>query len=69
MSKDKDLPEAATQPPPIATPAEDAGRASRRMEREERRAEQGVPSDSARPGDPLRQPGESSSPPPSPAKG
>lgn len=64
MTNCRDLPEAATQPPPILSPAEDADRAARREEREEWRAEHGIPSDPADPRDPLRQPGELSSKPP-----
>jgi len=63
VSRPEDLPEAALLPPPILTPEEDAERAALRQEREERRAELGIPSDPADPLDPLRQPGEPSSAP------
>jgi hypothetical protein len=63
MSRPEELPEAATTPPKIVTPEEDASRAELRAELEERRALLGLSSDPADPNDPLRQPGESSSAP------
>jgi hypothetical protein len=63
MSLPDELPEAATEEPPILTPEEDARRAELRAEREELRAQRGIPSDPADPLDPLRQPGEMSSAP------
>jgi hypothetical protein len=63
MTRPEELPEAATMPPRIVTPEEDARRAELAEEIEERRAMLGIPSDPADPEDPLRQPGESSSAP------
>jgi hypothetical protein len=63
MSRPDELPEDAVFPPRIVTPEEDADRAQLRLEREERRAVQGVPSDPADALDPLRMPGEMASPP------
>jgi hypothetical protein len=63
MTRDDEIPESATVEPPILTPEEDAVRAHLREDREEMWADLGVHADPARPHDPLRQPGESSSPP------
>jgi hypothetical protein len=53
------IPEAAHDEPPILTPAEDADRAARRLDRQERTDEARWPA----PEDPLRQGGELSPPP------
>jgi hypothetical protein len=50
------VPEAATQEPRVLTPGEDADRATRRMEQQERLGKAVYP----RPGDPGRQEGEPS---------
>jgi hypothetical protein len=63
MTTVADLPEAAATEPPILTPEEDAERALLHEEREEMRARLGIHADPAGPDDPLRQPGEMSSPP------
>ena len=63
MTEPWELPEAATEEPPILTPGQDARRAHLREEREEMRALLGIHADPAPPGDPLRQPGEMSSAP------
>jgi len=57
--KPVEIPEAATEEPRTLTPAEDAERATRNIERQERRGESLYPA----PADPGRQGGESSPPP------